>query len=125
MNEQRISAGMRRNQGRAWTEEERVRHSQLMRGKKNARARKPLRLPPDAERLSLSELLLQIPARTIGVHDFAELIGVSDLTVYRQIRRGAVPGILRFGCSVRLDTVRLAEWIKAQEHAWGTGGAAA
>lgn len=61
------------------------------------------------------DIASQIEARrsTLTVDEFAELLNVSDKTIYKAIDRGSLPAF-HIGGAIRLDPKMTADWLRRQ-----------
>lgn len=58
------------------------------------------------ERIRLADL--------VTIQDVALLLSYSPQTVYRKSKRGEIPGMVRFGRTIRFRRVVVAQWVRAQ-----------
>ncbi len=70
-----------------------------------------------SDNLQLISILRQ-RTTALTVADVAQLLAVSEQTIYRQVRRGLIPA-LRLGDVVRIDPQQLADWLSAQQQSGG------
>jgi excisionase family DNA binding protein len=77
------------------------------------RARRQLALPEGWQNMTLPELLLALPVRTLKAHELAPLLGVAPLTLYRRAQAGEIPSY-RLGGSVVFDTVAISRHLASQ-----------
>lgn len=50
--------------------------------------------------------------RLVTVREVAEMLRLTDMTIYRMVDRGVLPAI-RLGRSLRFDAAELREWLRA------------
>jgi excisionase family DNA binding protein len=62
------------------------------------------------------EIAIVLRQRTTAmtVTEVAQLLQVSEQTLYRYAQRGLIP-VLRFGDVVRFDPTQIADWLSAQQ----------
>jgi excisionase family DNA binding protein len=65
-------------------------------------------------------MLTQSPM-LVDIKAAAELLGVSDRTVWSLIQRGEGPPLIRLGRSVRFSVESLREWVSRQERRQAAG----
>jgi predicted DNA-binding transcriptional regulator AlpA len=63
----------------------------------------------------VARVLLSTKSALWSVPQFAEWAGMSVPAAYRQIGLGRVPGVVRFGKTIRIDPEQVHEWLQSDQ----------
>ena len=68
--------------------------------------------PDEPEQVALPERI-ERSGRALTAQELAELLNVSDITIFKQCKSGRIP-CFRIGTAVRFDPVSVARWLRTK-----------